>query len=78
MRYWTDRVFYFGTRATSRVEVAHEILKKDLEISRGDFKDVIRKFQLILNRIYDEVTAKYYQESRKLVQRFNIKLFEFI
>ena len=60
------------------MEVIYGILKKDLGISRGDFKDVIRKFQLILNRVYNEVTTKYYQESRKLIQRFNIKLFGLI
>ncbi len=60
------------------MEIAYRILKKDLGTSRDDFKDVIRKFQFILNRVYDKVTTKYHQKSRKLVQRFNINLFGFI
>jgi len=55
IRYWTDYILYFGTRIISRGEVGHKILKNDLGNSRGDFKEVVDKFYLLLNRIYDSI-----------------------
>ncbi len=76
MRYQTDYTLYFGTRIISRGEVGYRILKNDLGNSRGDFKEVVDKFYFLLNRIYDSIRQQEAQESRKVIQRFNIDLFE--
>ena len=55
VRYWTDHIFYFGIRATSRGEVGYGILKNELGNSRGDFKEVVDKFYLLLKRIYENI-----------------------
>ena len=55
VRYWTDRIFHFGIRAISRGEVGHGILKHDLGNSRGDLKEVVDKFHLLLSRTYDSI-----------------------
>src|SRR6266536_718302 len=73
---WTDHTFHFGTRATSRGEVNHEILKNKLGNSRGDLKEIVDKFYLLLKRIYENIRQQKTQESRKVIQRFNIDLFE--
>ena len=67
MRYWTDRTLHFGTRATSRGEVGYKILKNDLGNSRGDFKEVVDKFYLLLNRTYNSIRQQEAQESRKMI-----------
>ncbi len=56
--------------------MGHGILKNDLGNSRGDLKEVMNKFHLLLNRIYDSIRQQETQESRKVIQRFNIDLFE--
>ena len=76
VRCWIDYIFYFGARVISRGEVGHKILKNDLGNSRGDFKEVVDKFHLLLNRIYDSIRQQEAQKSRKVMQRFNIDLFE--
>ncbi len=56
--------------------MGHGILKNDLGNSRGDLKEVVDKFHLLLNRIYDSIRQQKAQESRKIIQKFNINLFE--
>ena len=56
--------------------MGHRILKNDLGNSRGDLKEVVDKFHLLLNRIYDSIRQQKAQESRKIIQKFNINLFE--
>ncbi len=67
IRYWTNYIFYFKTRAISRGEVGYEILKNDLENSRGDLKEVVDKFHFLLNRIYNSIRQQEAQESRKVI-----------
>ncbi len=67
IKYWTDYILYFRTRAISRGEVGYGILKNDLENSRGDFKEFVDKFYLLLNRIYDSIRQQEAQESRKVI-----------
>ncbi len=56
--------------------MGHEILKNNLGNSRGDLKEVVDKFHFLLNRIYDSIRQQEIQESRKVIQRFNINLFK--
>ncbi len=55
VRCWIDHTLHFGTRATSRGEVGHGILKNELGNSRGDLKEVVDKFYLLLKRIYENI-----------------------
>ncbi len=55
MRCWIDYIFYYGTRVISRGEVGYGILKNELGNSRGDFKEVMDKFHLLLKRIYENI-----------------------
>ncbi len=47
--------------------MGYGILKNDLGNSRGDFKEVIDKFHLLLNRIYNSIRQQEAQESRKVI-----------
>ena len=67
IRYQTNRTLHFGTRAISRGEVDYGILKNDLGNSRGDLKEVVDKFYLLLSRIYDSIRHQEAQESRKVI-----------
>ncbi len=67
IKYWIDRTLHFGIRVISRGEVGHEILKNDLGNSRGDLKEVVNKFYLLLNRTYDSIRHQEAQKSRKVI-----------
>ncbi len=73
---WTDHTLHFGTKIISRGEVGHKILKNNLRNSRGDLKEIINKFYLLLNRIYDSIRQQEAQKNRKMIQKFNIDLFK--
>ena len=72
---WTDRHYNWGIQATSRGEGQHGILKNELGTSRGDIKDVVDKFRLLLRRTNSEIRASLSQESQKFVQRFEPSIF---
>ncbi len=55
VRYWTDYTLHFGIRVISQGEVGYGILKNELGNSRGDFKEVMNKFHLLLKRIYENI-----------------------
>ena len=76
VRYWIDHTLHFGIRVISRGEVGHGILKNELGNSRGDLKEVVDKFYLLLKRIYENIRQQEAQENHKVIQRFNIDLFE--
>ena len=40
---WTENFTHFGNRVTSRAEGAHSLLKKYLQVSTGDFREVKNK-----------------------------------
>jgi hypothetical protein len=46
---WVDQHLHLGNRATSRVEGAHSVLKKYLQVSTGDLKTVHEKISLLLS-----------------------------
>jgi len=78
VRYWIDRKIHWGTRVISRCETGHGALKRDLNNSSGDIKEVINKFQLLLSRIFNEALTKWDQERRITLQKHDIELFSFI
>ncbi len=67
MKCWTDYILYFGIRITSRGEVGYRILKNELGNSRGDLKEVMDKFHLLLKRTYENIRQQEAQENRKVI-----------
>ncbi len=67
VRCWTDHTLHFETRVISRGEVGHGILKNKLRNSRGDFKEIVDKFYLLLKHIYENIRQQEAQESRKVI-----------
>ena len=56
--------------------MGYRILKNELGNSRGNLKEIVDKFHLLLKRTYKNIRQQETQESRKVMQRFNIELFE--
>jgi hypothetical protein len=72
---WTDREHNWGIQGTSRGGGPHGLLKNELRASRGDIKDVVDKFQVILRRTNGEIQTSLSQESQKSVKRFEPSIF---
>jgi MULE transposase domain len=58
IRCWVDGFHHFGNRATSRVEGAHATLKRHLQISTMDLKDVLDRIEIMLKSQHQEFEAK--------------------
>ena len=62
VRAWADRYLHLGNRATSRVEGAHAMIKKYLQVSIGDLHTVHAKMLLALNNQHVELVASFASE----------------
>jgi len=67
VRCWTDHTFYFGIKVISRGEVGYKILKNKLGNSRGDLKEIVDKFYLLLKRTYENIRQQETQENFKVI-----------
>ena len=62
---WTDLHLHIGNRTTSRVEGAHNTLKKYLQVSTGDLKAVFDKIVILLTTQYIEFDGGVAQQQIK-------------
>ena len=51
---WTDNCLHFGQRSTSRVEGAHNALKRRIKVSTGDLKHVVDSLELMMKKQISE------------------------
>lgn len=71
VRAWTDKLTHFGNIATSRVEGAHAVLKKMLQVSTGDLKAVCDRTALVLETQQREYQAKLETDKIKVYHSQN-------
>ncbi|KAL6567452.1 hypothetical protein OROGR_001120 [Orobanche gracilis] len=73
---WTEDKLHFGTRVSSRAEGAHLMIKKYLQVSTGDLRQVKQKICNGIVNQYKEITAKFESEKLRIPHKFHIPLFK--
>jgi hypothetical protein len=72
---WADREYNWGIQGMRRGGGQYGFLKNELGVSRGDIKDVVDKFRVMLRRTNDKILTSLSQESQKSVRRFEPSFF---
>ena len=72
---WADRHLHFGNRETSRVEGAHSVIKRYLQVSTGNLHDVFSKLFLMLATHHHEHKAALSMAKNRIPQSFRTSLF---
>lgn len=74
---WSDKCLHFGNYASSRAEEVLEKLKKDLNVSAGDLREVKNKFCSSVEKEYKEMITRLEGEKiRVLYHCCKVSLFE--
>ncbi|XP_077223979.1 protein FAR1-RELATED SEQUENCE 5-like [Tasmannia lanceolata] len=73
---WTVKYMHFGNHVTSRAEGAHAMLKKYLQVSIGDFREVKGKICLAIENQFQEIKARLCSEKVHIQYKFHIPLFK--
>ncbi|KAK9697191.1 hypothetical protein RND81_08G020300 [Saponaria officinalis] len=75
---WTDTHPHFGNRASSRAEGAHAKLKGYLQVSIGDFAQVVSKICLAIDNEFQEINTMLESERIRVSHRCRISQFKFL
>jgi hypothetical protein len=73
---WTDNCLHFGQRSTSRVEGAHNALKRRIKVSTGDLKHVVDSLELMMKKQISEHQYKLNALKLRQVRAHQIMIFE--
>lgn len=73
--YWTDTTYHFGNGTTGRVESAHAMLKKFIQVSTGDLLTVWQAIDTAVSMQIDAFEYKFYAEKNRSCAQFTHPLF---
>ena len=73
---YVDKHMHLGSRATSRIEGAHAILKRWLEVSTGDLYIIYGKIKLMLEYQNSEFQKKLTYQKSKIITETNLPICE--
>ncbi|XP_074281819.1 protein FAR1-RELATED SEQUENCE 5-like [Silene latifolia] len=75
---WSDTHPHLGNRASSRAEGAHAKLKGYLQVSTGDFAQVVSKICLAIENEFQEINTMLESERIRVPHRCRISQFKFL